>query len=178
MLNRSMPNDHKIGNKWREGLRPANAFTSKQAKEMNSVERESFKCAHCGNSFEVIPWIVRQNKTKSGDRFCSKSCHSLFKAERESGPNSKQWVGGITTYRGKGWLEARMLAVERDKGTCQTCGKVIGKSIPVHHIIPFRMFESTAAANHIDNLVCLCQPCHMKMEKVAAYPLHAECAHT
>ena len=170
---RSMPSDHKIGNKWREGIRPANAFTSEQAKEMNAVEREHFECAHCGNDFEVIPWIVSQNKTKSGLRFCSKTCHSLFKAENESGPNSKQWVGGITTYRGKGWLEARMLAVERDNGTCQTCGKVVGKSIPVHHITPFRLFESVEAANQIENLVCLCQSCHMKMETTVADQLRA-----
>ena len=164
MSNRSMPNDHKIGNKWREGLRPANAFTSEQAKAINAVEKESFVCAHCGNNFEVVPWIVRQNKTKSGLRFCSKSCHSAHMAINCSGDKSTQWVGGPTTYRGRGWIDARAAAVLRDGGQCQDCGKIVGDSIPVHHIKPYRFFSSPEEANVISNLVCLCQSCHMKAE--------------
>jgi DEAD/DEAH box helicase domain-containing protein len=34
----------------------------------------------------------------------------------------------------------------------------------VHHIVPFRTFESHAQANHLDNLVTLCPRCHMRVE--------------
>ena len=161
---RKMPDAHKIGNKWREGMRPANAFTSEQARTINLVPCIVVKCFHCGLDFGVKPWIFKQNKSKSGKRFCSNSCHGLYKKVNESGANSAQWVGGITTYRGKGWTEARRAAVIRDSGVCQDCGKVVGSSIPVHHIIPYRMFNSASKANSLENLVCLCQSCHMKVE--------------
>ena len=175
---RTMPNDHKFGNKWRVGLRPTNAFTSEQAKAMNKVPSEIYNCHQCRNDFEIKPWIARQNKTKSGFRFCSKKCHSSYMSKNKSGENSPHWVGGITTYRGKGWLDARMIAVNRDGGTCQDCGAYIGNSISVHHITPFRLFESAQKANLPENLICLCQSCHMKQERAADYSLQPVCAHT
>ncbi len=168
MTNRSMPNDHKVGNKWRTGMRPTNAFTAEQAREINPVAGSMHNCAHCGLSFEVKPWIERQNRTKSGRRFCSKTCHATYKAQNEAGPNSADWVGGITTYRGKGWLEARAEAVTRDGGACQDCGKVVGTSIPVHHKRPFRLFATASEANALDNLICLCSRCHMRAERALA----------
>lgn len=178
MSSRSMPNDHKIGNNWRKGKRPANAFTSEQARLMNLVEGELHQCANCSASFRIKPWIARQNTTKSGLRFCSKKCHSEHMASHASGENSHLWVGGITTYRGKGWLAARKAAVKRDDGTCKLCKKVVGDSIPVHHIKPFRQFDSAEAANKLENLVCLCQSCHMKTEIAEERRRRAESART
>lgn len=164
MQNRAMPNEHKVGNQWRKGLRPANAFTSEQARTMNIVEGERHICRNCGAAFELKPWLARQNQSKSGERYCSKKCHSDVMARERAGQLSTQWVGGITTYRGKGWLIQRRHAIERDAGTCQACGKIVGPSIPVHHIRPFRLFSTAADANALANLICLCQPCHMKVE--------------
>lgn len=168
---RDMPNDHKLGNRWRTGLRPTNAFTSEQARMINLIQGESHECTLCGKIFEIKPWIARQNKTKSGNRFCSRDCHSQYMSQNFSGENSPQWVGGITTYRGKGWLRARSAAVERDNGTCRGCGKIVGKSISVHHIVPFRLFDSVEKANALDNLICLCQSCHMRYENIAPHQL-------
>lgn len=178
MANRSMPNEHKKGNTWRAGLRPTNAFTSEQAKIMNFVQGEIHKCAECSTDFEIKPWIQRQNKSKSGMRFCCKRCHSAYMEREQSGVKSAFWVGGITTYRGKGWLEARMIAIERDSGVCQSCKSVIGESIPVHHIRPFRLFQTAAEANQPANLECLCQPCHMRKERAVERQLRALSAHT
>jgi hypothetical protein len=161
---RDMPNEHKYGNQWAAGRRPANAFTSEQAIAMNTVRGTEHACAYCGVTFEIKPWLARQNRTKSGLRFCCKDCHSRYMSETMSGEDSPQWVGGPTTYRGKGWLEARAAAVERDDGTCQACGAVVGPSIPVHHIRPYRLFASPEEANALGNLVCLCQSCHMRAE--------------
>ena len=159
-----MPNDHKYGNKWRKGLRPTNAFTSEQAISMNTVRGNVYQCSYCGKSFEVKPWIERQSPSVSGRRFCSKRCNGKYRSEYLSGENSPQWVGGVTTYRGKGWFEARSQAIDRDKGTCQYCGKFVGSSIAIHHVIPFRNFTNVQDANVLSNLICLCQSCHMRIE--------------
>ncbi len=162
---KGMSYDFMKGNKFRQGLRPANAFTSDQVREMNRVDDIEFECCECGIKFGIKPWIEKQNKSKWGLRFCSKPCHSAYMKKHFSGENSPQWVGGITTYRGKGWLVARKSAIERDGGKCAKCNRYIGDSIPVHHIIPFRLFIFIEEANHLDNLICLCQSCHMKEER-------------
>ena len=151
-----MPNDHKIGNKFRKGKHPSNAFTSEQVRGSNNprwTEGIEFTCIQCGKKFREKAWLVRQN----GDpKFCSKKCR---KAGR-TGETSPLYVGCPITYRGRGWLKAREKAIIRDNGTCQDCSKFIGNSIPVHHINPYRNGKS----NDLDNLVCLCQSCHMKRE--------------
>lgn len=160
---RTMPHAHKIGNTFRKGKRPTNAFTSEQVRGKGNprwVESIKLSCSNCKNTFEIKPWIMRQNRTKTGHKFCSSKCSKEFMR----GPNDPRYVGGPKTYRGRGWLEARKKAVIRDMGTCQDCGRLIGNSIPVHHIKPFRDFSTAEEANRLENLICYCQSCHMKME--------------
>lgn len=143
-------------------------FTSESARGENNprwVPPVMRTCKHCATNFERKPWYIRI-RGYVGD-FCSVRCRDAFKAANLSGPNAPDWVGGITTYRGKGWEAARLLAVLRDAGTCQRCRVIVGDSIPVHHVTPFRLFESAAEANRLDNLLCLCQPCHMAIESRA-----------
>lgn len=40
----------------------------------------------------------------------------------------------------------------------------VGKSLPVHHVKPFREFRTVEQANARSNLVGLCQSCHMRRE--------------
>lgn len=160
------PKPYMRGNQFRKGLKPANAFTPEQVRALLTVHGTDYPCAQCGETFAVKPWIERQNVTKSGLRFCSKPCHNLYMTQRQSGAQSPLWVGGPTTYRGKGWLVQRARAVARDQGICQDCQRLVGKSIPVHHIKPFREFTSVEEANHLDNLLSLCQSCHMKRERL------------
>jgi len=120
------------------------------------------KCKYCGTTFYRKPWQLCA-RGATGE-FCSTACRSTFRHEFQSGDKSPFWVGGITTIRGKTWLEARTAAVERDKGTCRDCGVHIGESIPVHHIKPFRDFKDEYVANTLDNLVCLCPSCHAKRD--------------
>lgn len=159
MKNRVMRGPSMKGNTFRKGKRPANAFTSEQVRGKNNskwVEPIALNCEHCGKTFYVKPWIFRQNKS----RFCGQSCAS----DHNSGPNHWGYLGGPMTYRGRNWRVQRDLAADRDNGTCVDCGKVVGRSIPVHHVKPFRNFETPEAANELSNLVCLCQSCHMKRE--------------
>ena len=163
--NRGLPHDHLKGNQFRKGKRPVNAFTSEQVSGENSpVWKESIttSCLHCGKTFERKPWMVRQNETK----FCSQECYKAHNV----GEYHWHYQGGPVTYRGRSWTAARKAAVERDNGTCQQCGKVVGKSIPVHHIKPYRTFPTPEEANSLDNLICLCQSCHMKKEYAESLP--------
>lgn len=163
MQNRVMRGPDLHGNMLRKGLRPTNAFTSEQVRGPNSPSWKvgiEFICENCGKKFTRKPWEIRQN---GKPRFCSRECFcksGVFSAEK-----SPVWVGGPKTYRGRNWRKARLAAIERDNGTCQRCKKVIGKSIPVHHIQPYREFETSEAANSLDNLTCLCQHCHMQQER-------------
>lgn len=162
MSNRQMPNDHKIGNQWRKGVRPTNAFTSEQSKAINTKEPLELECHHCTKKFHVTPWLANNNSKER--KYCTHDCY-LDHVETIKGEKHPLWVGGRTTYRGKSWPKARAAAAERDKGICQSCDKEVGPSIPVHHIKPYRLFENDGGANQLDNLICLCQSCHIKIER-------------
>ena len=164
MANRIMRGPSLVGNKLRVGLPPPNKGKPSPMRGAIIKPRPSFVCAYCGAAFTLPLWVVRQNVSVSGNRFCSKRCHGQYKRDRESGENARDWVGGPATYRGRSWLKARAAAVESSGGVCAFCGKVVGRSIPVHHIRPFREFASETEANHPSNLVCACQSCHMKHE--------------
>ena len=161
---RQMSGLHKAGNQYRKGLRPSNAFKAEEVRGPNNpkwVDPLEFKCANCGKAVHLKPWLARQNNTRTGLRFCGQPCFRSYM----HGPNDPRYVGGIVTYRGRGWREIRLVAVERDKGTCQECGKYVGQSIPVHHKRPYREFSTPQEANALENLICLCQSCHMRIER-------------
>lgn len=149
-------------NRFRAGKSPRNPFTTDTVSGKNNaqwVEPITLVCEHCRKPYELKPWRAKRRKEHN---FCSRECFEASGIFR--GENSPSWVGGSKTYRGRGWRKARLLAVQRDGGTCQTCGKFIGESIPVHHIRPFRDFADAQSANALDNLICLCSSCHMKAE--------------
>jgi DEAD/DEAH box helicase domain-containing protein len=76
------------------------------------------------------------------------------------------WKSDPNNY-GPNWLRQRELARQRDEFRCQMCGALeITQNHHVHHKVPFRNFTSFVQANHIDNLVTLCPPCHKKAELV------------
>lgn len=166
MQNRVMRGPSLAGNTLRKGCRPTNAFTTEQVSGTNNPKWKEgicFTCEHCNLEFSLKPWEVKQRGGNA--RFCSRECFTSSSAFL--GEKSKSWVGGQVTYRGRGWLKARQLAVERDNGTCAVCEKITGQSISVHHIQPYRDFESSDQANRLQNLVCLCQSCHLKHERIA-----------
>jgi 5-methylcytosine-specific restriction protein A len=120
----------------------------------------AFTCRHCGSVFYRKPFEVR----RSNPTYCSAACRSDYRRLHQSGSNSPFWNGGPRTYRGRAWREIRALVIERQGGCCAACGRLIGKSLPVHHIRPFRDFASATEANSLNNLIGLCQSCHMKQE--------------
>jgi len=88
-----------------------------------------------------------------------------------NGDPSRHWnyQGGISHFhgRGNGWNTIKKIARERDNYTCQICGVTegkLGKRLAVHHRIPYHNFSTPSEANALDNLICVCQSCHMKLE--------------
>lgn len=162
--NRVMRGPSLIGNTFRKGLRPTNAFTSEQVRGENNPkwkEGALLTCEYCKKEFKRKDWLLKRCKVI---RFCSRKCFEesgVFVGEK-----SPAWVGGVTTYRGRGWNKARKSAIDRDKGACVLCKAFIGDSIAVHHIRPYRDFDSSSRANVLENLVCLCQPCHARHERM------------
>jgi len=74
------------------------------------------------------------------------------------------WTAAPINY-GQNWDKQRILTRERDKFTCQNCGRIEGSQPHhVHHKIPFRQFNSYILANQLDNLVTLCPTCHRQAE--------------
>jgi len=116
-------------------------------------------CVSCG---EVR--IVRLASGRKAAPNCS-SCAS----DKHSGSGSPVWKGGHKHWSpgryGKdkdnlSWCVQRKLAWERDNYECQHCHKKKNRKPDVHHISPWMNSLSHA----LDNLICLCQSCHLKEE--------------
>lgn len=121
----------------------------------NRSRKVMVTCPTCGKTREI---------TEGGARK-SKSCASCA-SDRLSGAGSGTWKGGHHHWSpgrygrdqdGLSWKVQRRLAWERDNETCQHCKTKKNRKPDVHHIIPFRVSLSHA----LDNLLCLCQSCHL-----------------
>jgi len=73
--------------------------------------------------------------------------------------------------KGPKWDEARRTVLEEYDYECVNCGMTEkehideqDRSIHVHHIIPFKRFNTTGGANNPDNLIPLCSTCHKALE--------------
>lgn len=167
MQNRVMRGPDMRGNTYAKGRRTSGAFTPDRVRgAANPRWKEPivFTCELCKQEYHMKPWQVRQQPNR---RFCSNKCAKAF----QSGDKHWHYLGGYDGYRGRSWLKQRAIAVARDNGTCQDCGRIMGKSIPVHHIKPYREFATAEEANVLENLICLCQSCHMKREYSEALPV-------
>lgn len=124
----------------------------------SQVKRIEVLCAYCGKPILATPSRIENHK----NLYCDVNCMALHYSEIYSGENSFVWKGGKRHYTGR-WFDARDKARERDNYTCKRCGiteKEYGQELSVHHIKLYRDFEDKFEANQIDNLVCLCEPCH------------------
>lgn len=143
---------------------------------MSEIQRErvSIDCEWCSDTFEIMEYRLGRA------RFCSRECFGEWKSEAWSGENSVHWKGGHEKYYGPNWYSQRERAIERDSHKCRDCGlceddhiELYDEGIHVHHITPIREFKTDQGvdyerANDLDNLITLCQRCHLdKWEKMA-----------
>lgn len=115
------------------------------------------------------PFLVKRSHA-SKRLCCSRRCRHVYMSEtgQYSGPNNHNWTGGYESYYGPSWRSAQRAVRLRDR-VCQECGispEKLGRSLDVHHIVPFREFgvERHAEANVLSNLVALCNICHLRVE--------------
>lgn len=120
-------------------------------------------CKYCSCIFEKKPWQLNKKNGSTGE-FCSIQCRGKYRKEFQSKEKSPRWVGGPQSYRGRNWKAVRLLVVEVQEGRCAHCDVFIGKSLPVHHKHPARAFQRPEDANTLNNLVGLCQSCHVRLE--------------
>ena len=117
-------------------------------------------------------WLGKKRSEDTKEKF--RLSHLGKKQSRETilkrikkGSEHYNWQGGITPLtrkRVKGifWKQIADEIRIRDKNTCQLCGlEGNGKKLPVHHKIPFKISKD----NSPENLITICQSCHMKAER-------------
>jgi 5-methylcytosine-specific restriction endonuclease McrA len=90
---------------------------------------------------------------------------------RLTGEDHPRWAGGISQNYGPKWPKRRRQALNRDGWECQRCGLANEAhrseyecNLHVHHIRPFRTFDSKSEAHELDNLLTLCAECHRRLE--------------
>lgn len=75
--------------------------------------------------------------------------------------------GTYSSWYGENWRQCRLEVRQRDGYKCRVCSipeSDYGMELAVHHIKPFREFNTPDEANVPENLVSLCQSCHMRVE--------------
>lgn len=123
-------------------------------------------CTVCESTFEVYPY----RKESDTDLFCSSACFSEWQSERLEGEASPLWQGGSEGYvYGGNWHRQRRKALDRDEHRCRNCDMTPeenGRMLSVHHIEPLKSFDGDfEKANALDNLITVCDTCHMRIEK-------------
>jgi hypothetical protein len=131
--------------------------------KLKDSQKTPSQCSECGSPIVLHPG----RKTTLCLRCAGIKIQSGIDQKGENNPN---WKGGHRCWwpgrygkdkDGLSWHKQRALCVERDDNECQDpdC-ETEGLRICVHHKVPYRISFSHA----LDNLICLCDPCHGKWE--------------
>lgn len=130
----------------------------------HQYERAEVECEYCGASIEKhISQVENHDYT-----FCDDNCCSEWKSLHTTGSDNPNWAGGSLNY-GETWFRMRRKVRDRDENECQVCGldeAELNKKPAVHHIKPVRSFDEPDDAHFLENMVQVCQPCHMKVEQL------------
>lgn len=138
----------------------------------NAGEWREIECHICG-ALREIP--IRQVE-RAEVNFCSQECRIEYTTTEVMAPGEDHplYINGEGHDYGPNWGEIREAAIERDGGRCQGCGitrEQYHLDLDVHHIIPFRKFDSREEANKLSNLVALCRTCHREYEGLWMRPV-------
>ena len=131
--------------------------TATASKQKHVAEWRKRTCLICNSPYIAI---------KRTQKYCSRKCADIANGQRVSGENNYFYINGNSKnkrcYRGENWGVIRKKIYERDKWTCQVCGKHCNKKeIQCHHIVPYK----NGGSNDSSNLVTLCVSCHAIVEQ-------------
>lgn len=132
---------------------------AKQVWKEKQKKRIMVNCSYCGKELSIIPSKFMANE----HHYCNTECMSKDYIGKNVGELSATWKGGKGHHYIGGFYTVRKIARKRDNYTCQRCGiteEEYGQELSVHHIKLYREFEDKYEANNLDNLICLCEPCH------------------
>ncbi len=109
---------------------------------MKNIIPATKKCAHCG---KLMVQSVNKNGYLNGDfkkrKFCSRLCFHSYKSDKSAPSDSA----------GKERAQKEMAHIKK----CQICGNI--KKLQVHHR------DRNKKNNKPENLMKICQRCHMKI---------------
>ena len=122
-------------------------------------------CKYCGATFAIPLWREKQGR----GTFCSRECKDKHLSTLTGG-NSIRWRGGTAGHRrGIGWKVARQWAIVRANNRCEMCGQT-NSGLDVHHKKAYGQCKDDVEANSPNNLIVLCDSCHMKIEATGKIP--------
>ena len=102
-------------------------------------------CHSCGKEVWKMPKALKHSKSRI--YFCTKSCQTLWRNAKYSGPKHPNWKGGEYIY-------PRIMAKNKIAPICKNCGINNKKVLIIHHI------DHNRKNNSIENLIWLCRNCH------------------
>lgn len=145
-----------------KGLRPKNRIKK--------------NCSYCGKEFERA---AGNFKKYVKNHFCCHSCSAKWWEEYGlHGKDHPHWVGGYSQkeYR-TNWNRIKKDIKQRANAVCEMC-RGVHRKMDVHHTIPIRLNIDIKITNHLDNLLYLCRPCHIRedMRLRGGYPNQKETA--
>lgn len=136
-------------------LRENAKYCSDECADKAGVTSGVVECGNCGKEYTEYRHKIERDTAC----FCCEDCYRKW----SRGSNSPHWKGGRNGYRGPNWDKQREKAIFRYGDQCAVCGD---KSKPqVHHMIPYREFESHEEANAIGNLIVLCPSHHIEADR-------------
>jgi 5-methylcytosine-specific restriction enzyme A len=167
---RSPATEFKKGEHWR----PHQRFREKDYLEREYVEckRSAAEIAaewgvHCN---AIMFWLTRHgiprrsmSEARAVKKWGARGVANPMYGKR--GAQVPSWKGGVTPERqafnsSLEWKAVSVAVYERDRDTCQRCGKRWGRRgrrFPIHHIVPFAVVALRADPG---NLLVLCTKCH------------------
>lgn len=118
-----------------------------------NISRKEKQCIVC-NKFYIPSF--------SNSKLCSKDCQKIHCRNISKWDKNPNWKGGVGSLnqverRSNKFKEWRITVFERDKYTCQDCGK-LGGTLHAHHILPFATHKELRF--EITNGKTLCVKCH------------------
>ena len=165
--------------KWKRkhGIESIGAYKSRGEGEANPNGGEwvTTECYICNSKIELP--IRRVERAEAN--VCSEPCRSEYMQTVAMAPGKGHplYINGGGNDYGPNWPEVREAAIQRDNERCQACGVTRDEyhmDLDVHHITPFRKFDSHEEANRPDNLVALCRACHRQYEGLGVRPVLVE----